>query len=596
MVNNRRDLLREMEALRQGQNQDDFTPEDAAGLEPFVELCRSSPARAAMQYLAAQKKGKAAEERAREAVGQLDKLVEMIKEREQAPRILARLESAARRAKGEKLRVRCRINGQLHDIPVHPDLSEEELGRLRPLDFVTVDSHDLMVVGICKYEEVQSLAPRRLVEFKGYADRENHLVRVARSGHEEELVRLATPELQAATLTPTTMLVLDPFDQGLAVSEISAQQVESRFEADISKIRTGLDDLAGLDSLIAMLIRDVVLCVLRPDIRERFGLKPLRGMLISSYKPGQGKTTLMRALAKWLDDVGREMNFDVMLYVVKPGELKTVWHGGDAKLVRQDLCGAIRARQRLPRDKPLIQLVILDEIDSLGKRVGGDDARAVTSGAQNDAVQSLLAEMDGMDEWEDGGASPSCVIWVGLTNRPDMVDDALKRPGRLDVAMEIPVFDQDAATDVLAVHARGERIPWFVDDELHSGLSRAELRERILGPALAEVFPCVVLRYATEGRRDVEVSLGEILSGAHYEEAVNQARKKAATRALEEIGIPAITFDDIVDSLMDQASSAAAQMETDRSMMARQLRITTPVIRVECVPREEILGHEFLRH
>ena len=170
---------------------------------------------------------------------------------------------------------------------------------------------------------------------------------------------------------------------------------------------------------------DVVKRILRSEIREQFDLTPLHGVLLTSAKPGMGKTALMRAFARWLHELGQLHGFDLVLYVVKPNELKVVWHGGDAKLVREELCGAIRARQRKERTLPLFQFVVLDEVDSLGSRAGGDDSFGPTSSAHNDAVQALLAEMDGMDQQMlPPGTPPAHVVFCGLTNRPDLVDAA----------------------------------------------------------------------------------------------------------------------------------------------------------------------------
>jgi hypothetical protein len=84
-----------------------------------------------------------------------------------------------------------------------------------------------------------------------------------------------------------------------------------------------------------------------------------------------GKTALPRAIALWLHEHRDQFGFDVLIYAVKPNETKSMWHGEDARIVREDLFGAIRARQALPRTRPLIILVVLDEIDSLGKPPAG---------------------------------------------------------------------------------------------------------------------------------------------------------------------------------------------------------------------------------
>jgi SpoVK/Ycf46/Vps4 family AAA+-type ATPase len=385
-------------------------------------------------------------------------------------------------------------------------------------------------------------------------------------------------------------------DESVAIAVLPADAPESRFEIDVARLEASLEDLVGMDSVIEPLIEDVLMCVVHPEIRRQFDLRPLRGLLLYSYKPGMGKTALMRALAVWLKDLGERLDFDVVLYSVKPNELKSIWHGGDAKLVREELCGAIAARQALPRTRPLFQIVVLDEIDALGKRAGGDDRSFVGSSAHNDAVQALLVEMDGLvAQLPAPDQAPAHVLWVGLTNRPDLLDDALKRPGRFgDLVLEVPAIQKEGAAGILEVYARGRGLPWWVDGEVTTELDEREIRERFLQPAVDHVFEAVVLRYHTDARRGIAVSAGEILSGVHYKEAMNLAKKRAAKRRLLEDGPPAIGVDDVTDSLLDQALAAARQMDADRQMLQRQLRLRVPVSGVELTARGELADHVYV--
>ena len=224
-----------------------------------------------------------------------------------------------------------------------------------------------------------------------------------------------------------------------------------------------------------------------------------------------------------------------------------------------------------------------------------------SSPAHNDAVQALLTEMDGMIQQGsgtngDGSTQPAHVLWVGLTNRPDMLDDALKRPGRFGLSIEIPNTTKDGAEGILAVHARGDSVPWYVGGAPRTGLGEDEVRAQFLRPAVARVFDQVVLRCQTDNRQHVDVTAGEVLSGAHYEAAINGAKRLAALRALCEEGVPAIGFEDVLASLADQAISAAKQMQADRQMLVRQLQITARITRVDAVSREELDAQEYTRN
>ena len=110
--------------------------------------------------------------------------------------------------------------------------------------------------------------------------------------------------------------------------------------------------------------------------------------------------------ALWLAEQG----FDVALYHVKPNQLKSMWWGEDARLVREDLFGSLRARQAAPRARPLVQLLIFDEIDSLQKRGGGE--RHVSSSSHSDALEALLVEMQGLAAGSSAqGGPPAHLLW-----------------------------------------------------------------------------------------------------------------------------------------------------------------------------------------
>jgi SpoVK/Ycf46/Vps4 family AAA+-type ATPase len=517
-------------------------------------------------------------------------LEQVLKDLLETPPALCHLEKIDRHP-GGPARALCRMGGQLRELAIHPDVDLDALERLLPWEYVCVHPTEMVVIGSCTDADFFSGSQGSVVEFKGYRDRDQGLICVARAGHDEQVVRLA-PTLREEPLSPKSRLVLQRDDERFAIAVLPCGRPESKFEVPIDQIRTRLEDLAGLDSIIVPLLEDLLIRHVRPEIRDQFDLKPLRGMILSSFKPGMGKTALMRAIALWLHELGQEHGFDVVLYLVKPNELKNMFHGEDARLVREDLCGAIRARQMQPRTRPLFQLVVLDEIDSLGRR--GSHSHQL-SAAGDDAIQALLVEMDGMIQAEQADP-PASVLWVGLTNKPDDLDIALKRPGRFgDCILPMPDLDQHAAESVMAIYARRPDVPWYLDGQLRTGVELDELRTALLRPALARVFPAVVLRYFSDTQRAFDVSAGQILSGAHYENAVNGAKRRAAVRRLWKLGVPGIGYEDLVESLFQEARSAAAAMAGDWPMLVRQLQVKVPLARVEVVPEEELAAHRYLR-
>ena len=226
---------------------------------------------------------------------------------------------------------------------------------------------------------------------------------------------------------------------------------------------------------------------------------------------------------------------------------------------------------------------------------GGRPVRRCVSAADSDSLEAMLVEMDGM--MQDGASDdpPAYVLCAAMTNRPDRVDEAVKRPGRFDLVLPMPDVTCSSAEDVMAIYAQGDTLPWLVEGKAHTGLSSAQIRQLFLKPALAQIFGAVVLRYKTDTQRSVDVTAGEVLANVHYKAAMNNAKKRTAIRQLRQTGIPAVTADDVVDCLACVAADFARQLETDPVMLLRQLNIKVPVATVEAVPIAELQPHRFVR-
>ncbi|MFO0870520.1 MAG: ATP-binding protein [Pirellulales bacterium] len=487
-------------------------------------------------------------------------------------------------------RVICRQGERVRELSVHPDVSLDVLRGVQPWEYVRV--HENVVVGAWVGDPtLLENALGEVVTFQGYAG-QNSLARVTRIGSGEEIVRLA-PSLVRQPIPPHAKLVLMRDNPRWAIACLPGQQSTSRFEVPIGLISDRLSDLAGIEPLAEKLLLEVVKRILQPEIRAAFNLDPLRGILLCSEKPGMGKTAFMRAFAGTLHDIGQHRGFEVALYLVKPNEFKSMWHGEDARIVREELFGALRARRELPRTQMLIQLVVMDEIDSLGRRPEARDS--IVSSAQSDALETFLVEMDGMVQQAEVDP-PAHLFVVGMTNRPERIDDAIKRPGRLgDEVIEIADLDVGGAEQVCLVYARAPELPWFVDEEVRTGLPLEDVARRFLRPALHAVFNAVILRYMNDTQKKFDVTAGQVLSSAHYRKAMNVAKNRAANRRLRNVGVPGIAYEDVVEGLLDTAVSVAQQMQADPHMLIRHLKIKIPVVRVEAVPRGELQDHRFAR-
>ena len=564
----------------------------AGGEDLLLEVDRllikaeTDPEQVVAQVLAGRLAGDKAKESTAEVMKSVEALQSILEQLLAGRPLLCRLENVSGSHETEA-RATVTLGGQLRELAVHPNVDLEALGALMPWHFVCVHPQEMIVTGYRDDAALFARAQGDLVEFLGWADESRHLVRVSHLGNEERIVGLA-PSLRGVELQAPARLVLQRDDDRWAIEIVPQDRRESRFEIPIDSITTCLDDLAGLDSVKKYLIEDLFLRVLHPEVFDRFGVKPMQGVILESHKPGQGKTALIRAFAAFVRDLGQEHNFDVCLYFVPPGALKTVWHGGDAKLVREDLCGAIRARQMRPRTRPLFQLIVLDEIDSLGKR-GGD----MVSSAQNDALTALLSEMDGLVQWESAPGQPRAeMLWVGMTNRIDLVDVAVSRPGRFDSIMPMPEPTLESAEAVMAIYATGQA--WYLDETVHLSLEEDVVRSAFLRLALNQVFDAPVLRYSTESQGGVSVAAGRLMSNAHYEAAMNTAKRRAAVRELRGVGIPAVAVEDVIEALLEEAHSAARRMSADHGTLARELEVPGHITRAELVASDEPRPHRYL--
>ncbi|MGB7870938.1 MAG: AAA family ATPase [Mycobacterium sp.] len=188
-----------------------------------------------------------------------------------------------------------------------------------------------------------------------------------------------------------------------------------------------LDDVGDMAATKQALTEAVLWPLQHPDTFARLGVEPPRGVLLYG-PPGCGKTFVVRALAS----TGR-----LSVHAVKGSELMDKWVGSSEKAVRE-LFG--RARDSAP------SLVFLDEIDALTPRRG----QSFDSGVTDRVVAALLTELDGIEPMRD-------VVVIGATNRPDLIDPGLLRPGRLEKLVFVEPPDADARLDIL--RTAGKSVP-----------------------------------------------------------------------------------------------------------------------------------------
>lgn len=234
-----------------------------------------------------------------------------------------------------------------------------------------------------------------------------------------ELIDLEADEIEAEVLN-SLGVSMENFRYALGVSNPSALR-----ETVVESVNVTWDDVGGLDSIKQELKETVEYPVLHPEMYTKFGLSPSKGVLFFG-PPGTGKTLLAKAVATEVS-----ANF----ISVKGPELFSMWVGESESNIR-DIFDKARAAA------PCV--VFFDELDSIAKARG---ASIGDSGGADRVVNQLLTEMDGMNAKKN-------VFVIGATNRPDQIDPALLRPGRLDQLIYVPLPDEAARLSILKAQLR----------------------------------------------------------------------------------------------------------------------------------------------
>ncbi|MFC4604819.1 AAA family ATPase [Rhodococcus kronopolitis] len=220
-----------------------------------------------------------------------------------------------------------------------------------------------------------------------------------------------------------------------------------------------LDDVGDMIETKQALTEAVLWPLQHPDSFARLGVDPPRGVLLYG-PPGCGKTFLVRALAS---------SGQLSVHAVKGAELMDKWVGASEKAVRELFQ---RARDSAP------SLIFLDEVDALAPRRG----QSSDSGVSDRVVAALLTELDGIEPLRD-------VVVLGATNRPDLIDPALLRPGRLERLVFVPPPDAEARKAIL--RTAGRPVPLAADVDLDAlavdldGYSAADCAALLREAALA---------------------------------------------------------------------------------------------------------------
>jgi transitional endoplasmic reticulum ATPase len=252
------------------------------------------------------------------------------------------------------------------------------------------------------------------------------------------------------------------------------------------------DDIGGLDEARDKLREGVELPLKHPEAFRRLGIRPAKGFLLYG-PPGTGKTLLAKATAR-----ESEANF----IATKSSDLLSKWYGESEQQIARLFA---RARQVAPT------VIFIDELDSLvPARGGGLGEPQVTERV----VNTILAEMDGLEELNN-------VVLIGATNRPNLIDPALLRPGRFDELIYVGTPDTAGRRRILAIHTKNMPLAKDVDLE-----RLAQRTERFTGADLEDLVRRAGLTALRRGLDSAQVTM------ADFEAALSETRASVTEEML----------------------------------------------------------------
>lgn len=329
------------------------------------------------------------------------------------------------------------------------------------------------------------------------------------------------------------------------------------------------DQLGGLDAIVDRLTEEIRLHVFHRDIVARHRL-PIRKGLLLYGPPGCGKTLLAKAVARYVADLE---GVDGRFLSVKAGGHRSKWYGQSEEHLRMLFAMARRAAA----DGQFVTM-LFDDFDHFGSRdaVGSDiDARI---------LPALLHEVDGLQ-------SVPNIFLIGATNRPDLLDEALLRPGRFgDRAIAIPRPDRSAAQAIFLVHLPAD-LAYGIEDE-----AAPERREVVITHLLSRLYApngdlaqLGQLTFRDGSRRTLEGA--QLMSGAVIANAVTEAKQRSCLRVLD--GRPAaITLQDLGDALHQELMGLASRLKPGPGLKQQlDLPSDLDVVRIELNATDRNLPH-----
>jgi len=395
------------------------------------------------------------------------------------------------------------INGRKMRVNIAPEVNIEDLVSGREV----VLNESLNIIGVHGFEK-----SGEVVILKSLLEDENRAV-VLGKADEERVVRIAD-SLSEVEIKAGDSLLLDSKND-FVYEKIPKSEMEELVLEEVPDV--DYEDIGGLGSQIEQIRDAVELPFLHKDLYAEHKLRAPKGILLYG-PPGCGKTLIAKAVANSLskkvsEKLGTKDGKSYFLNIKGP-ELLNKYVGETERHIRLIFQ---RARDKASEGTPVI--VFFDEMDSLFKTRGS----GVSSDVENTIVPQLLSEIDGVEGLEN-------VIVIGASNREDMIDPAILRPGRLDVKIKIERPDAQGAAEILSKYLTVD-LPLSQDDLAQHQGNRENTVKEMIESAVERMYTesdenrFIEVTYAN-GDKEV-LYFKDFSSGAMLENIVSRAKKSA---------------------------------------------------------------------